>query len=886
MIEKIENLLKQLTLEEKAGLCSGGDFWHTKAVERLGIPQVLMTDGPHGLRKEKEDDDNIALKASYKATCFPTASCSASSWNKENLYKMGKAIAEQAKDQRIGTVLGPGINIKRSSLCGRNFEYFSEDPILSAELAIAYINGAQENGVGTSLKHYAANNQEYLRMTIDSVLDERTLHETYLRAFEYTVKRSQPTTVMASYNRINGTYSCDNKELLTDILRTKWGWDGLVLSDWGATNNRVEGIKAGMDLEMPYFGRFNDLSIVKAVKKGTLSMQDLDNCVRRILKFVFECANVCSPQEEFFADYEQAHQLAREIAADSLVLLKNEENLFPFNKKEKVTVIGQLAEQFRYQGSGSSRINPYKLVNFIDTLKNEGVEYEYAKGYDMTDSGYNKELIDEAVRLASKSDKILLFMGLIDSFESEGYDRTTINMPDGHTALLEELYKVNPNIAVVLMGGSVVEFSWLMKAKSVLNCYLSGEAGNEAIFDVIFGDKTPSGKLAETYPIAISDNLADKYFRAGPKTIEYRESVFIGYKYYDTAEKKVQFPFGYGLSYTTFEYSNLKLSSDNIKDSDTLTVTFDITNSGKVYGGEIAQLYVKDKESTIFRPEKELQGFEKVYLEPNETKTVTIILDKKAFSYYNVNIHDWHVESGEFEILIGASSRDIKLSQTVYVQSSNNDAIVPDYRETCPSYYNIKNVNEIPTEEFAYLYGRELPSNVKAKRGQYNITSPIMEIQHTVIGRFLVWVAPKLMLSQVKNVDQTTLLAMQHSLEEIPLRALCGMSAGIVSLELADGIAMLANRKIFRGLGKCAVGLINTLRTLADTKKKNKEKAKKEKELNSIREKQLSEKKLAKKTEKLNEKLASKAEKQASKAAEKAEKVSTKEDNSSTNGKI
>ena len=823
--------------------------------------------------REKEDDDNLALKSSFPATCFPAACCSACSWDRELLYKMGEALADECKEQGISTLLGPGVNLKRSPLCGRNFEYFSEDTYLSAELGAAWINGVEDNGIGTSLKHYAANNQESLRMSISNVMDERTLRETYLRVYENVLKKSNPATVMCAYNQINNEFCSDSRYLLTDILRHEWNYKGLVMSDWGATNIRVKGIRAGMDLEMPYFGKHNDASIVAAVEKGELSINDVDICVRRILNWVLNSyeAQLKPSSEMYLASYEENHNLARELAAQSMVLLKNDDKLLPFNKKEKVAVIGALSEHLRHQGSGSSRVNPNNLVSFIDYLKASEIEYDYKEGYTMSDSGFSQELIDEAKSLASNSDKIILFMGLTDNYESESFDRKSLILPDGHIALLNELNEVNKNIAVVLLGGSVVELPWLDKAKGLLNAYLPGEAGGEAIGDVIFGDVCPSGKLAETYIKSIEDNLADKYFTGGPATVEYREGIFIGYKYYDIANKEVNFPFGYGMSYTTFSYSDLKLSSSSIKEGDNLEVSFNITNTGKYDGAEIAQLYVRDVESTVFRPIKELQGFEKVFIKKGETVNVTINLDSSAFVYYNTIIKNWHIESGEYEIMIGSSSRDIKLSEIVFLKSNNENALIPDYKSIAPIYYNMDTATEIPTAQFESIYGKKLPKNELEKKGEYTISSTLYALSGTFVGKLVGKIAPKALMSQVKNVDQTTLLAMQHSLTELPIRALCGMSSGIVSYSMAMGIVKMANGKYLRGFLLILKGGFDTLSALNRQRIENKKKAVKEREV--VKERDA--KKLERKAKKLTKKRSKKSEDSAESKARRLKKRET-----------
>lgn len=817
-------LLSQLTVEEKAGLCSGKNFWETKSVDRLGIPSVMMTDGPHGMRKERADDESLALKASELSTCFPTASCSACCWDTDLLYKMGEAIAKEAQDQHVSTVLGPGVNIKRSSLCGRNFEYFSEDPYLAGKLSSAYIRGVQSQGIGTSLKHFAANNQEYLRMSISSVIDDRTLHEIYLRAFEISVREAQPRTVMCSYNRINGVYSSDNKWLLTDVLRDKWGFEGIVVSDWGATDDRVQGIRAGLDLEMPYNGGTNDAAIVAAVAAGELAESELDICAKRVLGFVDKgCEGLTGAP----CDYDANHELARRIAADSMVLLKNDNATLPLAKSDKLTIIGGLAKEYRHQGSGSSRINCRKLVSVIDALTAAGIDFEYCEGYKLSDDGCDAALLQEAVELSTEKDKVLLVVGLTDSYESEGYDRRGYDIPKGHNDLIQAVLAVNPNVSVLTLGGSPFAMPWFADVKSVLNAYLAGEAGGEAIVDVLFGDVNPSGKLAETWALDVHDNLADIYFRKGPQTVEYREGIFVGYRYFDSAKKAVRFPFGYGLSYTTFAYGDAHLSTDVVNGDERLSVTVSVTNNGKVAGKETVQIYVHSHDSVIFKPERELKGFAKVALEAGETKDVTIELDDKAFSFYNVGIDDWQVGGGEYDVLVCASSRDVKKLLTVTV-TTYDAAEVNDYRETAPSFYNIGAAAEITDTQFVALYGKDLPDNTPTKKGDFNLNSTIMDIRGTFIGKIFTKFAPLALKSQVKNVDQTTLLAMQSGLAEIPIRAMVGMSNGIVPMVMANGIVDLANGKRWRGLrlvlkGACGA-LKNVTRANKETKKANAQK--------------------------------------------------------------
>ncbi|MCL9660457.1 glycoside hydrolase family 3 C-terminal domain-containing protein [Paenibacillus hunanensis] len=667
----INKLISQMTLEEKASLCSGLDFWHTQPIERLDIPAVMVTDGPHGLRKQGGSGDHLGLGDSVPATCFPTAAGLASSWNRELLHQVGEAIGQEAQAEQVAIVLGPGTNIKRSPLCGRNFEYFSEDPYLSSELAASHIQGVQSQDVGTSLKHFAANNQEERRMSVDTIVDERTLREIYLASFEGAVKQGKPWTVMCSYNKLNGTYTGENEYLLTDILRREWGFEGFVVSDWGAVNERVDALKAGLELEMPANGGIGDAKIVAAVKDGKLDEKILDRAVEQLLRFVFNAIELQKPNATF--DPNEHHQLARYVAAESMVLLKNDHNLLPLSKKGRVAVIGEFAVQPRYQGSGSSHINPTQLdqaLNEIRKLVDSESEVTYAPGYDLDSDDVKDELVQEAVKLAGEADVVILFTGLPDRYESEGYDRTHLELPLNHKQLIKELAAVQPNLVVVLSNGSTVTMPWLDQTSAVLEGYLGGQAGGGAVADLLFGEVNPSGKLPETFPVQLSDNPSFLNFPGEGDRVEYREGIFVGYRYYDTKQLEPLFPFGYGLSYTSFEYSELQIDRTSMTDQDTVNVQVTVRNTGSRRGQEIVQLYVHDSESSVIRPEQELKGFAKVALEPGESKTVSFTLDKRAFAYYHTELHDWHVETGEYELRIGASSRDIRLKQTIEVTST------------------------------------------------------------------------------------------------------------------------------------------------------------------------------------------------------------------------
>ncbi|MFB6365480.1 glycoside hydrolase family 3 C-terminal domain-containing protein [Paenibacillus elgii] len=673
MKRNLKEIISQMTLEEKADLCSGKSFWRTKDIERLGIPSIMLADGPHGLRKQEEGGDHLGIYDSVPATCFPSAAGLASSWNKELAEKMGVALGEESQALNVAVLLGPGVNIKRSPLCGRNFEYFSEDPYLSTEMATSHIQGVQSQGVGTSIKHFAVNNQEHRRMSTDAIVDERALREIYLASFETAVKEGRPWTVMCSYNKVNGEYASEHPYLLTEILRDEWGFEGFVVSDWGAVNERANGLASGLELEMPATKGVGAKKIIDAVASGQLSEEKLDLAIERFLTIVYRAVDNHKSNATF--NEEAHHQLAREIARESMVLLKNEDSILPLNKAGNLAVIGEFAQKPRFQGGGSSHIKPTKLDNILEQIKQvsgPGTKVAYANGYRLEHDEIEESLIEEAKKIASEADTAILFVGLPDRYESEGYDREHLRLPDNHIKLIEAVAEVQRNIVVVLSNGAPVVMPWIDKVKGVLEGYLGGQALGGAIADLLFGDANPSGKLAETFPKELHHNPSYLNFPGEGDRVEYREGVFVGYRHYDALQIEPLFPFGYGLSYTTFEYSNLMLDQDSIQDTETLTVKVNVKNTGKIAGKEIVQLYVHDKVSAVKRPEKELKGFAKVELQPGEEKTVSFTLNKRSFAYYNVELKDWHVEEGEFEILIGKSSRDIVLRNTVYVKSSVN----------------------------------------------------------------------------------------------------------------------------------------------------------------------------------------------------------------------
>ncbi len=666
--KEIRRLISEMTLEEKAGLCSGLDFWHTKNVSRLGIPSVMVSDGPHGLRKQDFKADHLGVNDSIKAVCMPAACATAASFDRELVEKMGESIGKSCQHEGVSIVLGPAVNIKRSPLCGRNFEYFSEDPYLAGEIASAYIKGVQSQNVGTSIKHFAANSQEHRRMSSSSNVDERTLREIYFPAFEAAVKNSAPWTVMCSYNRINGTYASENKWLLTDVLRNEWGFEGYVMSDWGAVSDRVKGLEAGLDLEMPSSGGANDKKIVEAVRDGRLDEAVVDRAVERILEAAYRYLENAKPETPW--DKEADHLLSARIAEECMVLLKNSGAL-PIDKKAKAAFIGEFAERPRYQGGGSSHINSFKVTSALEAAKENGLDVIYARGYDTKADCASEEMTAEAVSAAKTSDVAVVFAGLPDSYESEGYDRRHMRLPEYQNKLISAVAKANPNTVVVLHNGSPVETPWIDEVNAVLEAYLGGQAVGIAEVRILYGDANPCGRLAETFPKKLSDNPSYLYYFGEENEADYREGIFVGYRYYKKKEIPVQFPFGHGLSYTEFEYSDLRLSSEKIKDTETLSATVRIKNVGSRAGKTVAQLYVKDTESSAIRPVMELKGFEKIYLEPGESKDVEFKLGKRAFAYWSRELKDWHVETGEFVIMIGESSEDIRVSGAVTVESTD-----------------------------------------------------------------------------------------------------------------------------------------------------------------------------------------------------------------------
>lgn len=665
--EKIQNLISQMTLEEKAGMCSGADFWKLKCVERLGIPQVMVTDGPHGVRKQAEAADHLGINESEKAVCFPAGCATASSFDRDLIRRQGELLGQECQAMNVSTILGPAMNIKRSPLCGRNFEYYSEDPYVSTEIAAALIEGIQSKNVGTSAKHFVANNQEKRRMTNSSDADERTLREIYLASFEGAIKKAKPWTVMSSYNRINGEFVGDSKEYLTEILREEWGFDGYIVSDWGAVNDRVSSLAAGLDLEMPPGDYENDRLIVKAVQEGKLDESVVDQACERILNIIFRYTE--NRDEKAVFDYEKDHKAAAEIEAECMVLLKNENEILPLTSDKKIAFIGKYAKTPRYQGGGSSHINSWKVESALDAAKEipELANVTFAEGYQDERDEVVEVLQSEAVKTAAEADVAVLFLGLPDNFESEGYDRKHMELPNCQNELVKKVLEVQKHVVVVLHNGSAVIMPWKNQVEGILEAYLGGEAVGKAVAEVLSGRKNPSGRLAETFPLRLEDTPCYLTYGKGFDNAVYQEGVFVGYRYYTSRKMETAFPFGYGLSYTTFAYSDLQLDKKEMSDKEHVEVSVKVKNTGNRAGKTVVQLYVGAPETEVIRPVRELRGFEKIFLEAGEEKTVTFTLDERAFAYWNTQIHDWYAEEGSYQVMIGENADQMCLSEEILV---------------------------------------------------------------------------------------------------------------------------------------------------------------------------------------------------------------------------
>ncbi len=788
---KHEELIAKMTLEEKAAILSGKGEWQTWNIERLGIPSIFCSDGPHGIRKQAGTGDHLGLNPSLQATCFPTAATIANSWDPELGEKIGQALGEEANAQEVDVVLGPGLNIKRSPLCGRNFEYFSEDPYLAGKMAASYIRGIQSQGVCACPKHFAVNSQELRRMAMNAVVDERTLREIYLTGFEIAVKEGHAKSIMTSYNEINGVYANENAHLLKEILRDEWGFDGFVVTDWGGSNDHIKGVKCGSNLEMPTPGLDSARALITAIENGTLTMEELDQCVDALLDVILALQEKGRERGKEFSK-EEHHRLARQAAAESMVLLKNEENLLPLAAGSRVAIIGDFAIEPRYQGAGSSLVNP----TCIETIE------KVVEGYDLHVVGINRGyrrnggedamMKKVALELAASADVVLYFFGLDELSESEGMDRTHMRIPQNQVELLEDLVKVNSNIVGILSAGAAVEMPWHYTFKAILHGYLNGQAGAGAVLDILTGKVNPSGRLNETYPIKYEDTPAFLNFPSMERNAEYREGIFVGYRYYDTSKVRVLYPFGYGLSYTTFEYSDLEIHETG--------VTFRIKNTGAKDGAEVVQLYVGLPGAKVFRPEKELKGFQKIYLKAGECKKVSILFDDKTFRYWNVKTNQWEMETGDYQIMVGASVADIRLEGSIRIVGTTEE--YPYEKEKMPSYYSgiIQKVNE---EEFTVLLGHSIPDG--KWRGELGINDAVCQMYYAKSGlarfvyRLLTSIKRK---SERKGKPDLNILFIYN----MPFRGIAKMTEGAVSMKMVYGMVDAVNGHFWRGMKQIVGG--------------------------------------------------------------------------------
>ncbi len=776
---KHQDLISQMTLEEKASLMSGANFWNTKAVPRLEIPGMMLTDGPHGLRKQGGQADHLGLNKSIPATCYPSAAGLANTWDEELLEKMGRHLGLEAASEGVSVLLGPGVNIKRSPLCGRNFEYFSEDPYLSGKMAAALIRGIQENGISACVKHFAANSQELRRMTNDSVVDQRTLREIYLPAFEIAVKEGGVRCLMTSYNKVNGTYAHEHPQLLRQILYGEWGYEGVVVSDWGGNNDRVESLRQGGTLEMPSSNGQTDRHIVEAVRSGKLPEAVLDEQVDRLLELVFSTRPHVTGKTY---DRQAHHRMAAQVALQSAVLLKNE-GLLPLNRQQRIAVIGDFARKPRYQGAGSSRINPTALEDGLSALKAAGANVMgFAPGF-RRGGGKDTLLLRQACKLAEKAEVVVLWLGLDEGGEAEGVDRPDLKLPENQLQLLKALQGVNPNIVVVLSCGCAVEMNWDEDARAVIHGYLGGQAGAPAMAQLLLGDVSPSGKLSETVPMAYEEVSSAPYYPGMEATSEYREGLYVGYRYFDTAKVPVKYPFGYGLSYTSFRYSDLQVLEDR--------VVLRVRNTGAVPGGEVVQLYVHAETGGMFRPEQELKGFARVFLEPGEEKEVTIPLSDRSFAVWSIRENAWVVEGGSYELRIGASSRDIRLTARVRKEGSAEN---PYPGEVFAPYYSGR-VLQVGDDAFAALLGRPIPNPNWDRSAPIGFNDTISQGVY-LKGGFGRWVynvisfSRKVMLAAgKKELANSTMFVMN-----MPWRGVSRMS-GVISDEQMMALLDVINRK-------------------------------------------------------------------------------------------
>ena len=802
---KHQDILKKMTLEEKAAFLSGKNEWQSRDISRLGIPSIFCSDGPHGIRKQVGAGDHLGLNESVPATCFPTAATIANSWNEELGQEIGAALGEEAAVQDVNILLGPGLNMKRSPLCGRNFEYFAEDPFLAGKMAAAYVRGIQSQGVFACPKHFAVNSQELRRMAMDSVVDERTLREIYLTGFEIAIKEGKAKAVMSSYNEVNGVYANENKHLLQEILRDEWGFDGIVVTDWGASNDHAGGVAAGSNLEMPGPGLDSARELLRAVRDGSLTVEELDRCVDELLDAVLLLSENAGKREDSF-DRDAHHDLARRAAVESAVLLKNEDGILPLAPKTKVALIGDFAVEPRYQGAGSSMVN----ATSVETMEKVIGDYDLqlaglGRGY-LRNGEEDAVLRKEALDLAQNADVVLYCFGLDEISESEGLDRTHMRIPQNQIELLEALMKVNPQIVGILSAGSAIEMPWHNSLKAILHGYLYGQAGASAMLELITGKANPSGRLNETYPIRYEDTPAYRNFPSTERTAEYREAIYIGYRYYDSSKVRVQYPFGFGLSYTTFEYSDLRVNQKGVR------VT--VANTGSFDGAEVVQLYVGLPNAIVFRPEKELKGFAKVFLKKGESKEVAIPFDDKTFRYWNVKTNRWEIEMGRYVVMVGASVSDIRLKETLEVKGTTNGY---PYNPAQLPYYYTGLAQNISDSEFETLLGHPIPSGKWS--GELGPNDAICQMYYAKSGLArLIYKRLTAMKKRSEDAGKPDLNIL--FIYNMPFRALAKMTGGLVSMEMTEGILDAVNGHFFKGIGKIIGGFFRNKKANRDYEKR------------------------------------------------------------------
>ena len=795
----IKSLIAELTIEEKAALLQGSTTWTTQSIDRLGIPSIFLSDGPVGLRKQAGAADHLGLNASVPATCFPTAATMANSWDISLCQELGAALGTEAAANDVQIVLGPGLNIKRSPLCGRNFEYFSEDPYLSGKIAAAYIQGIQSKGVSACPKHFAVNSQELRRMSMDSVLDERTLREIYLAGFELAIREGGAKTIMTSYNMVNGAYTNESSHLIGDILRKEWSFDGLVVTDWGGDNNHTEGVRAGSNLVMPAPGPDCAIGLIEDVKSGKIAESVLDERLTELLSVVFDIREAAKSASRDF-DKDAHHAIARRCAEGSIVLLDND-GILPLSKGDSVAVIGDFAKAPRYQGAGSSQVNPTRIDNLYDCLEKSLKISGYAKGFDRTEPKPIKQLIDEAVQVARAADKVILCVGLEEILESEGVDRSHMNLSESQMTLIKEVCAANKNVILVLFGGSPFVMPERDIYRAAIHGYLGGQAGASAMADAIIGKVNPSGKLNESWPLCLEDNPSYPYFPSKERTSEYREGMYVGYRYYESAGVPVRYPFGYGLSYTSFEYSDIDANIDH--------VSFTLTNIGSVAGAEVSQVYISCKNGRMYRPEKALRGFAKTYLQPGESRRITISLDRSDFSYYNTVDDRWDIEDADYEILVGANVSDIKLASTVHISGNAPTRSYP----ACYTNADIKNVSD---GDFESLLGRPIPDG--KWQGELTENDAICQLYYakSILARLVYKILTSIKnKSEAKGKPDLNILFIYN----MPFRAIAKMSGGMVSRRMVDDILLIVNGHFLRGVFRI---VFDFLRNLSENGKFNK----------------------------------------------------------------